>query len=74
MTKEELHQLIGKKLTELREELDISQNSVAKEAGHSSGYLSRVESGGLSITIWKLYTTLKVLKSKPSKFLKSIGL
>lgn len=54
LTSEELIQNVGRRIAELREDADLTQQVFADRLGMSPQYLRRVESGGMNLSIKSL--------------------
>ena len=60
---------MGKRLREIRERKQLSQEDIAKAAGISSTYYAGIERGEENPTLAILHSLSKVLKVKSSEFL-----
>jgi transcriptional regulator with XRE-family HTH domain len=64
---------LGKIVRELREELDLHQTQVAKQAHITQGYLSQIEAGEGNPTFTVFFALAKALKIDPVALFKKAG-
>lgn len=63
---------LGLKIKTLRQELDMSQEDLALEAGLDRTYVGGIERGERNVALLNLFKLAKTLKTTPSKLLEDI--
>ena len=61
--------IIGKKIKEAREALNLTQNDLAAKAGVNVNYFAMIERGEVNFSFDKLLRIIKALKIKSSQIL-----
>jgi putative transcriptional regulator len=64
---------VGTEILKLRKQLDMSQETLAKRAGITRSYLSRVENGKVDLSISVLHAIATVLGRTISELLEDMG-
>jgi len=73
MRHEDIYERVGKNMAARRRELELTQSSVAKEAGISRPSLANIETGNQTITLHQLYKIAAALGYKDARVLLPSG-
>lgn len=68
---EKITKELGDKLKKAREQANLTQEEVSKEAGISANYYAKIERGEINTTLVKLHKIIKALKIEVSEIFPS---
>ena len=74
LTEQEVNELVGRKLREVRKSKNVSQEKLGDDLGYSSQNVSNIENAKRGMGVAKLYKICFKLNMKLSEFFKRIGL